>query len=174
MFFKSLSINCLYLLLANCETQCGPFFWIWMYLGKWTTLWWPGVLSVSVVRKYDTTAFYRSGNPLDPCVHSLSGHVIDLHKRHGKDQHHNHHRFRVKFRTRVEVMDPKTFRNVSSVNLIEVQRYGLVKSIQVLHTYSVSQSLPSYVYLCMNRHPKTTRIYDYIPVFHHFYAVNLR
>ena len=31
--------------------------------------------------------------------------------------------------------------------------YAGIKSTQVPHTYSVSQSLPSYVYLCRNRHP---------------------
>ena len=67
---------------------------------------------------------------------------------------------------------------LSSVNLLESQRHGLVKSIQVPHTYSVSQSLPPYVYLCRNTHPKITRIMftdpSYIPGLHYFYSLNFR
>ena len=46
--------------------------------------------------------------------------------------------------------------------------YAGIKSTQVPHTYSVSHSLPSYVYLCRNRHPKTSPIYDYIPILEDF------
>ena len=63
---------------------------------------------------------------------------------------------------------------LSSINQLEVQRSGLVHSTQVLHTCSVSPALPADVHLCRNRHPTTTRIYDYIPVFQHFHAVNFR
>ena len=64
------------------------------------------------------------------------------------------------------------FTCLSSVNLVESQRYGLVKTIQIPHTYSVSQPRPGYVYMCSNRHLTDTRIHGYIPVFHHFYALN--
>ena len=47
---------------------------------------------------------------------------------------------------------------LSCVKVLESQRHGLVKSIQVPHTYSVSQSLPPYVYLCRNTHPNITRL----------------
>ena len=60
------------------------------------------------------------------------------------------------------------------VNLLESQRHGLVNSIQVPHTYSVSQPLPSYVHLCRSRHPKTTRTYESISELDHFYALHLR
>ncbi len=33
---------------------------------------------LAVARKHDATAFYRAGNPLDPCVTPCCGHVIDL------------------------------------------------------------------------------------------------
>jgi hypothetical protein len=42
------------------------------------------------------------------------------------------------------------------------------------HTYSVSQPLSSYVYLCRNRNPQTFWIHDFICVFHYFYVLNLR
>ncbi len=62
---------------------------------------------------------------------------------------------------------------LSCLNLLESQRHGLVNSIQVPHTYSVSQPLPSYVYLWRSRHPKTTRTYEYMEDLDHFYALNL-
>ena len=40
---------------------------------------------------------------------------------------------------------------LSSVNVIESQRYGVDKSVQIPHPYSVSQMFPSYVYLCRTR-----------------------
>ena len=63
---------------------------------------------------------------------------------------------------------------LSSINLLESQRYVVVKSIQVPHTYSVSQTLPSYVSWWRITHPKITRVYGYMPGFHYFYALNFR
>jgi hypothetical protein len=57
----------------------------------------------------------------------------------------------------------------TSVKVLQSLSYAGIKSTQVPHTYSVSQPLPSYVYLCKNRHPKTSPIvYDYIPVLQDF------
>ena len=57
---------------------------------------------------------------------------------------------------------------LSCVKVLESQRHGLVKSIQVLHTHSVSRSLPSCVYLCRNTHPKITRMCGYMTGLDHF------
>ena len=60
------------------------------------------------------------------------------------------------------------------VNLLESQGHGLTNSMKVPHTYSVSQPLPSYVHLCMSRHPKNTRTYESIAELDNFYALHLR
>ncbi len=66
-----------------------------------------------------------------------------------------------------------TFMLSTSSKVLQSLNYAGIKSTQVPHTYSVSQQLSPYVYLCRNRHPQTTRIHRYICVFRYFYALNL-
>jgi len=61
-----------------------------------------------------------------------------------------------------------TFMLSTSAKLLQSLSYAGIKSTQVPHTYSVWQPLPSYVYLCRNRHPQTIPIYEYIPVLQDF------
>ena len=67
-----------------------------------------------------------------------------------------------------------TFILWTSTKALETLSYVGMKSLQVLHTYSVSEQLPSYVYLWRSRHPKITRICGYIVGLDHFYALNFR
>ena len=65
-----------------------------------------------------------------------------------------------------------TFMLSSCAKVLQSLSYQGFKSTQVLHTYSVSQLLPSYVYSWRNTHPKITRIYGYMPGLHHCYDFN--
>ena len=61
---------------------------------------------------------------------------------------------------------------ITSLTCVRAHRYGVVRSMQVPHLYSVSTPLASYVYWWRNTHPKIIWIYGCMPGFYHFYVLN--